>query len=230
MKNGMRVLIAGCGYLGGALAGRLVTKGHSVVAIRRSVGLSQQGVTWIAADLVDGSLPQEIGNVDAMVYAVAADEYSDTAYERAYVIGVRNLISWMTRTSSHSLPFVFVSSTGVYGQDDGTWVDESSDTVPKAFNGSRLLEGEQLVLGACSRGIVVRFGGIYGPGRTRMIERVWSGEGEQSSDSGFINLIHRDDCAAVIEHLVDLSPLENMFIGVYCQPVDRAELNAWWRD
>ena len=59
----------------------------------------------------------------------------------------------------------FTSSTGVYAQTHGEWVDEDSPTEPVRYAGKRLLEGERLLLSGPFPATIVRLAGIYGPGR-----------------------------------------------------------------
>ena len=125
--------------------------------------------------------------------------------------------------------FIFVSSTSVYHQNDGTVVDESSPTNPAKFNGRIVLEGERLVT-AFATGTVVRFSGIYGPGRTRMVERVKNNIRSDSQDRGYTNRIHVDDCAGVLTHLVNLTgsgSVESLYLASDCEPCTRVDLETF---
>lgn len=119
---------------------------------------------------------------------------------------------------------LFTSSTAVYGQQAGEWVDESSPTEPADFAGQRLLEGEALVRSAPFPGTVLRLGGIYGPGRSSLIERA---RGGVSSASGYTNRIHRDDAAAALAHLAALPQVEGTLIGVDSEPALACEVLSW---
>ena len=112
-----------------------------------------------------------------MVYAAAADRSTEEAYRLAYVDGVRNLLAAPALQRSPPRRFFFVSSTAVYAQDDGEWIDESSPAGPTHFRARLLLAGESLVRESASAATATRccVSGIYGPGRTRLIERVRSG-------------------------------------------------------
>lgn len=223
------MLVAGCGYVGSALARELADEGRTVWGLRRDPDRLPEGVRPLAADLgrpdtLDG-LP---GAVDGVVYCASADASREEAYRTAYVEGPRNLLDALGRGGAAPRRLVYVSSTAVYGQEDGSWVDEDSPTRPTDFRGRVLLEGEALVGAWDGGGVVVRFGGIYGPGRTRLVERVRSGEARCSGgDPRYSNRIHRDDCAGVLRHLLDRPDPRGLYLGVDREPAERCEVLRW---
>lgn len=225
----MKILIAGCGYVGSELARRLLgTGGHEVWALkRRPVGVPA-GVKVVACDLATrsgiGAIPD---GLDAVVYAVGADASTPEAYEQAYVRALANLGSELQSRGAFPSRLVVVTSTAVYGQDDGSWVDESSVTEPSGFSGRILLESEALSRRMPTRSVVVRFGGIYGPGRTRFIDSVRGGTAKPGPGVEFTNRIHRDDCAGVLEHLLHLASPDGLYVGVDDEPVDRRVVIDW---
>ncbi len=102
------------------------------------------------------------------------------------------------RVASSSIrKFVYTSSTGVYGQNDGSTVDESSPTVPEAETAKILVEAEQLLLGAAARGlpvVILRLAGIYGPGRGYWLRQFLAGEARlEGNGSRILNMVHLDD-------------------------------------
>ena len=140
----MRVLIAGCGYVGSALAARLVVAGHEVHGLRRNVDALPTGVRGVAADLTDRSTLTQLPTVDALVYCAAANGRSEASYEAAYVRGVENVLDALG--DAPLARAVFTSSTAVYAQDDGSDVDEGSPTEPSGFSGRILLRAERRFL------------------------------------------------------------------------------------
>jgi nucleoside-diphosphate-sugar epimerase len=203
-----RVLIAGFGYVGRALAADL--RPHEVTALSRS-GAGAPGVTAAAGDL---SSPLAIGSFDWVVYAASPDARTEDAYARVYVRGVRHALALASER------FLLVSSTGVYGESEGRWVDEDTPPEPKSATGRMLLEGENLVRAAAVSSIVLRLGGIYGPTRTRLIDRVRSGEATLSGTPRYSNRIHRDDCAGAMAHLLALDAPDDVYVGVDDEPAD----------
>ena len=147
---------------------------------------------------------------------------TDEAYERAYVLGLRTLQEALS--DQPRARWILISSTAVYAQNTGEWVDELSPTEPTAVTSRRILEGEALLASAPGLGTVLRLGGIYGPGRTSLIRRALQGElPAQPEPPTYSNRIYRDDCAGAICHLLDLEQPERVYVGVDHEP---AELHA----
>lgn len=223
-----RVLIAGCGDVGTVLGLRLHEDGHEVWGLRREAGRVPAPIRGIAADLAAPSgLDALPGGIELVCYTAAAGGSGDDAYRAAYVDGVRNLLAAL-RDGGHPVHrFCFVSSTAVYGQDRGEWVDEESPTEPNRFTGRRLLEGEALVRATAVQGVVVRLAGIYGPGRERLIRQVLDGEPCQAEPPSYTNRIHRDDCAGVLRHVLLLDDPAPVYIGVDNAPAPQCEVFSW---
>lgn len=233
------ILIAGCGYVGGRLAQQLVEADEPVVGLKRDPSTLPAGVEGIAADVSDPAtlrdLPAALGApLDALVYAVAPAGRSEADYRAAYVDGLRNmlsatrsLLSAASRASGRPARVVLVSSTGVYGQEDGRWVDEDTAPEPGDVTGRILLEGERLIEDLPGAGTVLRLGGIYGPGRTRLVRKVLDGGAGCPPPDRYGNRIHRDDAAAAIRHLLDMPDPAPVYIGVDTEPAALREVYQW---
>jgi nucleoside-diphosphate-sugar epimerase len=224
-----RVLIAGCGYVGAALAEELVADGHQVFALRRSAAPLPPGVEPIRADVLDraalAAIPRDF---DKAVYAVAAESADERAYRAAYVDGLEEVTNALERGSPRLTRLIFTSSTSVYAQADGEWVDEASPTQPTRFSGRILLEGEQLLRSSPLPSTVLRLGGIYGPGRTRLVESVSSGRARcRDGAPHFTNRIQRDDAAGAIRHLMFASNPPDLVLGVDGAPADECDVLCW---
>ena len=193
----MKVLIAGCGYVGTELGLTLARAGHEVCGLRRSPDRIPPPIRGIGADLSDpASLKVVPTDLDAVVYAASADASEPDAYRAAYVEGPRNLAS----TMPEGIRTVFVSSTAVYGERWGAEVDGDTEPTPASFRGEILLEAEEQLRALSEETVVVRASGIYGPGRTRLVRM--AAEGRQVDDR-WTNRIHRDDLAAVLLQVLD---------------------------
>jgi nucleoside-diphosphate-sugar epimerase len=233
-----RILIAGCGYVGTACAVQLLADGHTVFGLRRNPEGLPDGVHRIAADLCNSEslhpalAEVEHGGIDAVVYAAAADRGDEESYRRIYVDGLRHVSEWAQRQGMRTPHLLFTSSTAVYTQTDGSWVDESSPTEPTQFNGACMLEAEGLLAGRSGGGTVLRLGGLYGPGRTRLVESVRTGRASiRPGPPRWTNRIHRDDAAGALRHLLIRGlaggSLDPVYIGVDEQPADEAEVLRW---
>ncbi len=224
----MRVLIAGCGDLGTALGLELAGAGDEVIGLRRHPARLPPPIAPFAADLADPGSLEQLPEVDAVVYAAAADSSTDDAYRRAYVDGVRHLLAAPGLQQRPPRRFVFVSSTAVYAQDGGEWIDERSPAQATHFRARLLLEGEALVRAIAApetTTTVLRLAGIYGPGRTHLIELVRSGRATYPpGPPRYANRIHRDDAAGALVHLLQLPEPAALYLGVDDAPVDLAEV------
>jgi nucleoside-diphosphate-sugar epimerase len=224
-----RTLIAGCGYLGSALASRLLLDGHHVWGLRRRAGALPAGVRAIEADLSIPSTLRELpGDLDSVVYAVAPAGPDEPLYRAACVDGLRHLMEALRAGGQHPSRLLYVSSTGVYGQEKGEWVDETSPTEPTHFSGQRLLEGEALALGGPFPACVLRLGGIYGPRRTGMLDRVRSGRAVyRPSPPRYVNRFHLADCVGALRHLLALPAPAPVYLGVDDDPADERTVLQW---
>ena len=231
----MRVLIVGCGYVGMALAERLVREGHEVIAWRRRgavdapAGLS--GVRWVAADITrPESLPRTEATFDAVVNTVASTVGGVEDYQRVYLDGTRHLLAWLR--SAPPRQFIYTSSTGVYGQDDGSDVDENGPTQPAAATARVLVEAEQELFRAHREqgfpAIVLRLAGIYGPGRGYWMRQFLAGEARIEGDGGrILNMIHRDDVANTAIAVMARGRVGEAYNVVDDEPVRQLELFRW---
>lgn len=173
----------------------------------------------MAADLTDPSLGNLLPDVDHLVYAASPDTSTPEAYGAAYVEGLTNLLrSWDSKGEA-SGRLVLVSSTAVYADAGGDQVDETTATHPDSFRGRILLEAERIALEGPLSATVLRLGGIYGPGRTRLIDSVRDGTATcPPGGPVWSNRIHRDDAARAIEHLIDVSDPPAIVLGVDDEP------------
>lgn len=220
-----RILIAGCGDVGTILGLRLVADGHQVWGLRREPRVLPAPIQPLAADL---SRPESLGGLparlDAVVFTAAAPERTDDAYRATYVDGTANLLGALATCGQAPARWLFASSTGVYHQDDGSRVDETSATEPASFTGRRMLEAERVLQQAPGTSVAVRFGGIYGPGRTRLIARAASGESLGDAAARCTNRIHTDDCAGALRHLLALPSPAAVYVAVDDQPAPLADV------
>ena len=224
-----RILIAGCGYVGSALGERLVGEYHEVWGLRRNPRSLPDGVEPIEADLAEPDalkvLPPQL---DFVCYLASPGGAVDALYRRAYVEGLRALLEALEEQGQQPRRVLFASSTAVYHQHQGEWIDEAALADPPDFRGGRLLEAEQVLWSSPWPSTVVRFGGIYGPRRTRLIDRVRAGRAVYRDDPHhYSNRIHRDDCAGVLAHLMERDVAEALYLGADCDPADERTVMRW---
>jgi nucleoside-diphosphate-sugar epimerase len=222
----MRVLIAGCGYLGSELARSLVVAGHRVIGLRRNPTGLPEGVEPLARDLVRDRTLAPLPTCDVLVYCAAPDAGGEEEYRDLYLQGLQNLLDAVDERSPARL--LFVSSTAVYGQEDGSLVDESSPTAPLSYRGRILLDAERLVAALHDHGVSLRLAGIYGPGRARALDEILDGRARYVPGR-YSNLIHRDDAARALLHLMALPKdrLARVYVGCDHEPVEQRVLLEW---
>ena len=230
----MKVLIVGCGYVGMELAAGLLRQEHTVWGVRRNqAGLEElrnAGIIPVAADLTDtSSLAALPTGCDWVVNCAGASGSGPQEYRRVYVEGNRNLLDWLRQRPPEK--FVYTSSTGVYSQDDGSTVDETSPTLPASGTAAALLEAERLLLDAAHRNfpaVILRVAGIYGPGRGYWLRQFLAGTAEmEGAGARRLNMIHRDDVAAAIITALEHGKPGEIYNAVDDEPPTQRMVYEW---
>ena len=125
----------------------------------------------------------------------------------------------------------YLSTTGVYGNRDGGWVDETSDTRPGGERGARRLAAERAWLGwGAEHGVAVqvfRLAGIYGPGRSAL-DRVRNGTARRIGKPGHLfSRIHVEDIATVLEASIARPEAGGIYNVCDDEPAEPAEVVAY---
>ncbi|WP_286915486.1 MULTISPECIES: NAD-dependent epimerase/dehydratase family protein [unclassified Pseudomonas] len=231
----LSALIVGCGDVGGRLAQQLLARGWQVGGLRRSVEQLPPGVDPIAADLGDARMPQAWPqrSPDYLVYCVAASQHDEAGYQAAYVEGLRNVLAWLAARGQRPRRLLFVSSSSVFAQKDGEWIDETAATEPEGYSGRVMLEAERLALESGIPASIVRLTGIYGPGREWLLSQVRQGYRVAEEPPLYGNRIHAEDAASLLAFLLhkdaDGVALDDCYIGVDDDPAPLADVVAWLR-
>ena len=227
-----RVGILGCGYVGCELGRRLADQDHDVWGVRRSESdleaVRDAGVEPVRADVTDREALARVPDVDWAVFAASAGGRESGAARETYVEGLRTAIEGFSERDSSPERFVYTSSTGVYGDFGGAWVNEETPIDPATERQEILHEAERLAIDLSDdygmAGTVTRLGGLYGPGRYR-VERYLDGPVTE----GYLNLTHRDDAAGGIEFLLEESAGRGEVINVVDdEPVSKHHLADWF--
>ncbi len=227
----MKIAVLGCGYVGAEFARQAEAAGHEVLGVVRSEAsrdkLRAEGLAAEAFDLYAGDWSLLPGPFAAVVYAASTGGGGPEAYALAYDVGVKRALAWARDVGAKA--FVFTSSTGVYRQDDGRLVDEES-VVGGAPTADAILGGERAVLSSgFAKARVLRFGGLYGPGRHHMVDQLRRGDSVIGGRvDHYINYLHRDDAASsVLAALVGGPAGARVYnVGDGC-PVTKEALARW---
>lgn len=226
----MKVLILGAGDLGTEAGLRFIAAGHDVTAWRRRTELLPGSFTTQRVDLGDARSPLPVIDpaTDVVVFTPAASERSEEGYRRTYLSAATRVLAALERDHVSPKRFLLVSSTAVYGEATGGWVDESTPVNPPSPTARVLAETEALVLERAATPLILRLSGIYGPGRLRLVTQVRNGTARASRDKVWTNRIHRDDAAAAIVHLCTMpKPAHELYLGVDHEPADMADVQRF---
>lgn len=220
----MTTLIIGCGYLGLRVGELLAGRSERVFGTTRSVGrfteLSAKGIEPIAADVLRPETLDALPVADRVLYCVGFDRGAGVPMRVVYVDGLRNVLD---RLAGRVGKLVYASSTGVYGQGDGEWVDEDSPTAPHHESGQIALAGEDNVRGFAGPAVILRFAGLYGPRRIPRREALIRGEAIAGDPHKYINLVHIDDAAAAALAALDAEGGGPLYVVSDDRPVERRE-------
>ena len=231
----MRVLIVGPGYVGLELARQLCGLGNQVFGLRRSGDISGEmraaGIKPLVGDITEpASLAALPSQYDWVVNCVSSTHGGAEDYRRVYLEGARNLVAWLAQTPPAK--FVYTSSTGVYGQNDGSLVDETSSTEPPTESSRVLVQTEGVFLDAVRKGsfpaVILRVAGIYGPGRSWYLRQFLAGEARiEGEGRRTLNMIHRDDVAGSVIAALERGRPGGIYNAVDDEPVAQGELYKW---
>lgn len=224
-------LIVGCGFLGWPLALKWAAnepETGQVFALTRSESRAQEfsayGLSPLVADITDADTLkrslEKIPPVDTIVFAVGMDRSRYNDIFHVYVEGLRKFIDAYPHSVKH---LIYISSTGVYGDFGGDWVDEQSATSPAREGGKACLAAEALLAEATENWTVLRMAGLYGaqrvPTKTLIENRDW----EKLSPHGFLNLIHQTDAVTAIARTAELKPMREIILCSDGNPPIRAD-------
>lgn len=192
-----RVLIVGCGDIGSSLAHALKASGDDVLAVVSSTSsvarLRKQGVEAVALDLDQqgGDESGEIFNAD-LLYWFVPPQRDGREDERS-----RRFLAGHTTLPRRC---VVISTTGVYGDCRGDWVDEDRSPAPQADRAHRRLDAErQWQQAGVDSLLILRVGGIYGPGKWPLARLQREEPVLARAQSPYTNRIHRDDLVRICD-------------------------------
>jgi nucleoside-diphosphate-sugar epimerase len=220
-------LIAGCGDLGLRVVGLLSLENtaNRIWGLRRHPSVESTNdlpsFTWITADLTQPdslrAMPKDITHV---LYTAAPNARTEADYRAVYREGLESLLQAVASPSLQRV--LFVSSTAVYGDHGAQWINEDTPTAPKSFNGQVLLETEQWLRTqkAQFETLSLRLSGIYGPGRSHLLDRLRTGQATAPvAESHWVNRIHIEDAAAAVLHLLSLPNPRSIYLVTDSTPL-----------
>lgn len=221
----MKALIFGCGYLGSRVAEIWQRQNNQVSVVTRTNDNADHflslGYQPIVADITNAeSLANISTNFDVVLFAVGFDRSRYSDIRQVYVDGLKNVLEQLKGSACH---FIYISSTGVFGDCKGEWIDETATAEPIRPGGKACLEAEQLVSEQFKKHTILRLAGIYGPGRIPRLQAIRDQAWGELGQQGHINLIHVTDAAGIVVQIAENKIVGEMFLVSDGQPADRKQ-------
>lgn len=224
-----RILIAGCGDVGTRLGLHLASEGHEVWGLRRDPASLPPPIRPLAADLASGQgldqLPPDLTRVVCTI-APGRGSHGESGYRQTYVDGAQRLLDALDRQHAPVGRVLFTSSTSVYGQDDGGDVDETAPAEPASPTARLLRRAEQVFADGPYPALVLRLAGLYGPGRTWLIDELRAGRA-RCTPGVWSNRLHVLDAARACAHLLFLHAPQALYNGADDHPAPLCEVLDW---
>ncbi|MFA6051047.1 MAG: SDR family oxidoreductase [Methylobacter sp.] len=223
-----KILIIGCGGMGAKLAMALSANGHEVTGLKRNPPTPAAGnIKYFTADITS---PDDLADLDTdfeqAFFIVSPDGRTEKSYRAVYEAGLNNLLAKLPQAR-----WIMVSSTSVYSQTQGEWVDEASIAQPDNITSRLIRQAEQRLMALNPDNIVVRFSGIYGPGREYLLRMARQAPAIQQIPPYFTNRIHQKDCVGVLSFLLEQrlagAPLEQCYLASDDDPAPMWEVMTW---
>jgi len=204
--------IFGCGYLGSRVAELWQRQGHEVHVVTRSAAkaetMAARGWCPHVADVKQRVTLPGNEHADRILIALGFDRQGPESIHDVYVEGLKNALQCFSQPPQS---LIYISTTGVYGPTASDWVDEHSECIPSREGGQASLACEEFLRGhAFAPSVaILRLAGIYGPGRVPNRAGLVAGEPIRGFSTGYLNLIHVDDAARVVDEMLG-------FAGTHC--------------
>lgn len=227
MDNSKYLLCAGTGQLNRRVADLWKASGHSVIGFRRSTVDESLGFEQRLLDLAKVSWPDV--QADTIVIALSAGARTESAYREAYLLPLLKLQESLNDWQHLPRRVVVVSSTRVYAEDRGGWVND--DTPPAAADALAqiLIDMEAIAESLPVPAVIMRLSGIYGPGRDWLKRMALQAEPECPPDNAWTNRIHIDDAARAIVHVLTLPDVKPSYLVSDTEPQSRLAMYNYFR-
>lgn len=228
----MKVLFIGCGDIAQRAASEMQAR-YKCFGLRRQPDNLPNYIQPIKGDATNAEQLLSVASegFDIWIATITPGEFTEQAYKDSYLAVAKSISSTISQLQKAPRLVLWVSSTSVYGDFKGDWVSELTQPEPNTFSGKILLAAEKIIQQIPCETSVIRFSGIYGPGRTRLLGQVAAGKGRPSSPEQWTNRVHADDCGGILSHLVEYAlsgnPLLPEYLASDSSPVTQHEIRQW---
>ncbi len=225
------ILVAGAGYTGSRIASFFREKKQKVWALTRSGSrnseFEEKGIIPVTADLTLPVTLEKVPPAHFIVLSPAPDGHEPEDYRRVYLAGIHNFLDSL-KAKPRPYLIVYISSTSVWKEREGAWVDESVEPDAESEKSRILAEAERHVLGCGLPSVVFRLSGIYGPGRNRLQAfRSGTWPGSAPAQDGWMNMIRVEDIVRAMPVLFKSAKAGEVYTGSDGSPVLRSEFCSW---
>lgn len=223
----LKLLCAGVGQLNQRLAKLWAANGGDLLGYRRSAPDASLGFHQRSVDLTTETWPDP--SADIIVIAVSAQQRTLEHYRQTYTGTVQQLSRSLSEWTRRPSRVLVVSSTRVYGEGNGSRIDDAATAQTEDPYGQCLLEMEKVVHDLPCESAVVRLSGIYGPGRDWLYRQALKPENDELHNDKWTNRIHIDDAAAAILHIAQLPKLASTYLVSDQKPMKQSEIFQYFR-
>jgi nucleoside-diphosphate-sugar epimerase len=228
----LKVLFIGCGDIARRAANEMQNR-YKCFGLKRQPYNLPKYIQPIKADATNAEQLFSVASegFDIWIATITPGEFTEQAYKDSYLAVAQSISSAISKLPKPPRLVLWVSSTSVYGDFKGDWVNEDTTPEPNTFSGNILLAAEKIIQQIPCETSVIRFSGIYGPGRTRLLSQVLAGKGRPSSPEQWSNRVHADDCGGILAHLVEYGLSGRLLLPEYLAsdsaPVTQHEIRQW---
>lgn len=226
-------LVVGTGYLGCRVARLWTARGDRVLGTTRSAdraeSLAAERIEPVMLDVTTAdweALFAGAGRPESILWSVSFDRSGAATYHEVQVTGLARMLDALVRHAAPGRPcrVVFSSSTGVWGDEAGAVVDESTPVNPSREAGRALVEAEALLRAhPAGPGTALRFAGLYGPERMPRLDDLKAGRPIAADPDTWLNLIQIDDAARVVIAVADAPAPAPLYVVSDGKPVRRRD-------
>ncbi len=223
------IQIVGAGYTGSRIAFDFISKKQKVWAVtrtdRRHAEFRQAGITPLIADLTRPETLESLPPAHFVVICPAPDGRTENDYRKIYLEGTAHFLKSLKNKPRPNF-ILYLSSTAVWRERGGEWVDESIPADADSEKGKILKAAEGQILNCGIPSAVFRLSGIYGPERNRL-EALKAGKWPENPENGFVNMIHVTDIVRAVPVLFKSAQSGEIYTGVDDEPVLRSDFYGW---
>ncbi|GAB3620884.1 SDR family oxidoreductase [Glutamicibacter endophyticus] len=221
----MKILLVGCGDVATEAGLRWLADGHQVTAWRRTPEKLPAGFHGECVDLTAATeYPRIDEATDIVVLTPVPAARNAEGYRRSYLQVAQRLIAQLNSQAPRLRRLLYVSSSAVLGGTDGAWVNESTELAPSRETSQVLADTEELLRTSGLPISILRASGIYGPGRTRLLDLMQGGTAVLPTGSHWTNRIHRDDLASALTHVAALDAAQDLYMVNDDEPAQLAQV------